>query len=156
MMFARDLDALPVSPERLVEVSELAVNPSDGVWDLQRLMAVAVAPRQLHRFIERGERLRHSSHVSPGQTEKIKTEEHDKPVTLFRTETQRLGQHLFGAFVFGLKEVEQPAPGKSGDQRGFVIEFSGEADTLVYNLLGFGQVPQTDVSPPNERERLYA
>src|SRR5262245_30779257 len=98
MMFARDLDALPVSPQSLVEVPELAVNPSEGVRDLQRLIAVAVAPRQLHRFIESGDCLRHSSQVSPDQTEKIETEEHDKPVTLFRTETKRLGHHLFGAF----------------------------------------------------------
>ena len=52
--------------------------------------------------------------------------------------------------------MEHPAPGHSGDQRRSVVEFSGDADALIYNLLSLGQVPQTDVSPPDERKRLYA
>src|SRR4030095_4239519 len=95
--------------ERTIDVSHFAVNPTDGVHYLWRLIAVAVAPGQVHRLVQCGKRPGDLALVCARETQEIKAEHHHEPVTKFQAKTMGADQHFFSLLILRPEEVEQPA-----------------------------------------------
>ena len=63
IILARDLKALLVPFERLIEVLQLAMDPPDAVRHAREPEAIAVSSAHRHRLVERRQGVRHSPSV---------------------------------------------------------------------------------------------
>ena len=120
-MLPGDLNALPVVGDRLVEVSEFAVNPTDAVGHPSEDDAVAVALGHLQSLAQSLKRLRHPSLVTQSEAKEETALKQCEPVAQFRRQLQCFPYERLGALILGLEEMHYPAINQPADQRGLVV-----------------------------------
>src|SRR5207253_3359752 len=111
-----DLNALPVVGDRLVEVAEFAVNPTDAVGYPSEDDAVAVALGHLQSLAKSLKRRRHPPLVTQSEAKEEAALKQCKPVPQFRRKLQCFPYERLGALILGLEEMHHPAINQPADQ----------------------------------------
>ncbi len=102
---ARDLKALLIPLERVMEVLQLAVEPPDAVRHARDPEPIAVPSGHLHRLMERRQGVRDPPTVALDKPEHKEADHEVERIAYFSSETEGFAQHRLGEFVLGLEEV---------------------------------------------------